>query len=119
MRGNITDVKVSAWNLFSNSFVLSIEDIHLVLGPCTPDTKFKENYRKTVNEALYNFDDPLRNILEMHDLYEENLSKVVENTARSSEGSFRTPRKKDTPTPQAKAEEFRAPIGLDTLFGFL
>ena len=97
---------------------MNIEDVHLVLGPCTPDAKFKETYRKTINDALYHFDDPFRNILEMNDLYEENLAKVVENSVRSSHGSF-APRKTEIKTPEGQAEEFKAPIGLDTLFGFL
>lgn len=99
---------------------MTIKDVHIVLGPANPPVKFREDYRKRINETIYHFDDPLRNIMDLHDLYEENLAKAVENSAKSSEGSktpkpLKTKEKKEMP----QAEEFKVPIGLDTLFSFL
>jgi hypothetical protein len=90
------------------------------LGPSAPPAKFSENYRKRINETIYHFDDALRNIQDLHDLYEENMTKAVENSAKSSDGESKPTTRK---TPKLKAttstEEFKAPLGLDTLFSFL
>lgn len=68
--------KVSAWNLLSDSFSLILEDVHIILGPAIELKKSPEDYRDDTSVA-YDFENPLVNVIEMHDLIQKNKREQV------------------------------------------
>jgi len=48
-----------------------VEDVHIILGPSINLKKYPEDYRDDVS-AAYDFENPLANVVEMHDLFEQN-----------------------------------------------
>ena len=54
---------------------MEIEDIHFILGPSIQLVYGDEEYRDNTNAPLWDFANPYRNIVEMHDLYEESKKK--------------------------------------------
>ena len=67
-RISLVNVHVSAWNLFSDSFALNVEDVHLIFGPSSSLLDNTEDYRDDI-KADYNFENMLANISAMHNLH--------------------------------------------------
>jgi|LakMenEpi03Aug12_release.lakeMendotaPanAssembly.Ray.scaffolds.fasta_scaffold138266_1 hypothetical protein len=67
-RISLVNVHVSAWNLFSDSFGLNVEDVHLIFGPSSSLLEQTEDYRDDI-KANYDFENMFENIIAMHNLH--------------------------------------------------
>ena len=68
--GRLT-VKTSLLNLFSESVVLEIQDVHMVLGPNRDAMSVDADFSDDAKGCFYDVDDQVTNIVMMHELVEE------------------------------------------------
>jgi hypothetical protein len=68
--GRLT-VKTSLLNLFSESVVLEIQDVHMVLGPNRDEMSADADFSDDAKGCFYDVDDQVTNIVMMHELVEE------------------------------------------------
>lgn len=68
--GKLT-VKTSLMNLFSESVVFELSDVHLVLGPNRDEMSKPEDFSDDAKGCFYDTEDQITNIVMMHELVDE------------------------------------------------